>query len=172
MGGSCAATSQRSGGGVSSPVDDSPRTPITSRMQAESPAPARRRAPLLPVLAGFALAAPFLFLFLKHPDGAFDLLALLLAFTGGIYYGAALNGGSRGRVVFEGAFAALLIGFGLLSLFWTPLWMALGFILHGVWDLVHHTGGVGHGVRRWFPPFCAAWDWAIAGMVVFFTLGG
>ncbi|WP_420124813.1 DUF6010 family protein [Longimicrobium sp.] len=141
-------------------------------MQAESPAPARRRAPLLPVLAGFALAAPFLFLFLKHPDGAFDLLALLLAFTGGIYYGAALNGGSRGRVVFEGAFAALLIGFGLLSLFWTPLWMALGFILHGVWDLVHHTGGVGHGVRRWFPPFCAAWDWAIAGMVVFFTLGG
>jgi hypothetical protein len=138
-------------------------------MQPEPIAPPRRHAPLLPALAGFALALPFLFLFLKHPDGAFDLLALLLAFTGGIYYGAALRGGRRGRLVFEGVFAGVLIGFGLLSLFWTPLWMALGFALHGAWDLVHHTRGVEHGVRRWFPPFCAAFDWVVAAMIVYFA---
>jgi hypothetical protein len=142
---------------------------MTSRMQAEPTAPVRRRAPLVPVFLGFALALPFLPLFQMHPDGAFDLLALLLAFTGGIYFGAALNGGRRGRLAFEGAFAALMIVFGLLALFWSPLWLALGFALHGVWDLVHHTGAVEHGVRRWFPPFCAAWDWIIAAMVVFFS---
>lgn len=138
-------------------------------MHTESAAPPRRRAPLLPVLAGFALALPFVLLFVMHPDGAFDLLALLLAFTGGIYYGAALNGGRRGRIVFEGAFAALLIAFAFLGFSWSPLWMAAGFALHGLWDLVHHTGAVQHGVRRWFPPFCAAWDWAIATMIVFFS---
>jgi hypothetical protein len=138
-------------------------------MHAEADSPPRRRSPLLPVLAGFALAAPFLLIFSKHPDGAFDLLALLMAFTGGIYYGAALNGGRRGRVVFEGVFGGVLIVFGFLALSWSPLWLALGFGLHGVWDLVHHTGGVSHGVRRWFPPFCAAWDWAIAAMVLFFS---
>lgn len=152
------------------PADDLPPPPETSRMQAESTLPRRRSgAPLVPVMAGFALALPFLAVFIKHPDGAFDLLALLLTFTGGIYYGASLKGGRRGRIVFEGVFAALLIGFGLLALSWTPLWLALGFALHGVWDLVHHTGGVEHGVRRWFPPFCAAWDWAIAAMVVYFS---
>ena len=152
------------------PADDPPPPPPMSRMQAaESTHPRRRGAPLVPVMLGFALALPFLLIFIKHPDGAFDLLSLLLAFTGGIYYGASLNGGRRGRVVFEGAFAALLIGFGLLALAWSPLWIALGFALHGVWDLVHHTRGVEHGVRRWFPPFCAAWDWAIAAMVVYFS---
>ncbi len=138
-------------------------------MPHEAAATPRRRAPLLPVLAGFALAAPFLIVFIKHPDGAFDLLALLMAFTGGIYYGAALNGGRRGRIALEGGFGGVLIAFGFLGLSWSPLWLALGFALHGVWDLVHHTGGVEHGVRRWFPPFCAAWDWAIAAMVVFFS---
>lgn len=140
-------------------------------MQAETastPAP-RRRSPLIPMFIGFALALPFLGLFRIHPDGAFDLLALILALTGGIYLGAALQGESRGKLIIETVFAAVLVVLGLLSLSWTPLWMALGFVLHGVWDLVHHTGGVRHGVRRWFPPFCAAWDWAIAAMVVFFS---
>ena len=138
-------------------------------MHAE-PAPApRRRSPLIPAFVGFALALPFLGLFRIHPDGAFDLLALILALTGGIYLGAALNGGARGRLAFEGTFAAVLVILALLSLTWSPLWMALGFVLHGVWDLVHHTGGVSHGVRRWFPPFCAAWDWAIAALIVFFS---
>ncbi len=142
---------------------------MMSRMQAEPTAPTRSRAPLVPVIAGFVLALPFLPLFSMHPDGAFDLLALLLAFTGGIYLGAALNGGRRGRLAFEAAFGGLMVVFGLLALFWSPLWLALGVVLHGVWDLVHHTGAVEHGVRRWFPPFCAAWDWAVAAMIFWYS---
>ena len=129
----------------------------------------RRRAPLVPVFAGFVLALPFLAFFRIHPDGAFDLLSLILALTGGIYLGAALHGGTRGRVVIETVLAATLVILAFLALAWSPLWLALGLVLHGAWDLPHHTGAVSHGVRRWFPPFCAAWDWAIAAMVVFFS---
>ena len=137
-------------------------------MHAE-PAPTRRRPPLVPVLAGFALALPFIPLLSMHPDGAFDLLTLILALTGGIYLGAALRGAGRGRIAFEGVLSAVLVVFALLALWWSPLWLAAGLVLHGAWDLAHHTGAVAHGVRRWFPPFCAAWDWAVAAMVVFFS---
>jgi multisubunit Na+/H+ antiporter MnhB subunit len=138
-------------------------------MNPEAASAPRRRSPLIPVMAGFVLALPFLGFFSIHPDGAFDLLALILAMTGGIYLGAALHGGSRGRVGFESLVAAVLVILAFLGLAWSPLWIALGFVLHGAWDLAHHTGAVRHGVRRWFPPFCAAWDWAIAAMIVFFS---
>ena len=138
-------------------------------MQAEPTAPARRRAPLVPVFLGFALALPFLPLFQHAPGRRLRPAGAAAGVHGRHLLGAALNGGRRGRVVFECAFATLMIVFGLLALFWSPLWLALGFALHGVWDLVHHTGVVEHGVRRWFPPFCAAWDWIIAAMIVFFS---
>ena len=120
-------------------------------------------------MLAFVLALPFVVLFLKHPDGAYDLLALILAFTGGIYFGAALNGGTRRKLIVEGVLGWSLVLMAALALWWTPYWLAAGFIIHGVWDLVHHTGNVEHGVRRWFPPFCAAWDWAVAALVLFFS---
>lgn len=138
-------------------------------MHAEAAPAPRRRSPLIPVAAGFVLALPFLGFFIIHPDGAFDLLSLILALTGGIYVGAALHGGSRGRLAFETVLAAALVVLAFLGFSWSPLWVALGFALHGAWDLAHHTGAVAHGVRRWFPPFCAAWDWAVAAMIVYFS---
>ena len=54
-------------------------------MQAEPTAPVRSRSPLVPVIAGFVLAMPFLPLFSMHPDGAFDTTTVsnrvLYAFT-------------------------------------------------------------------------------------------
>lgn len=130
----------------------------------------RRRTPLIPVLVGFAAALPYYVLFLKHPDGAFDLLSLILAFTGGIYYGVALHAGTRRRLVGEALAGGVLTLMAALSLWWTPLWIAAGFAAHGLWNLAHHTGAVKHGIRHWFPPMHAAWEWAIAAMVVYFTI--
>jgi hypothetical protein len=135
----------------------------------ESPAPARKRTPLLPVVIGFAAAVPYYFMFDLHPDGAFDLLALILAFTGGIYYGVALREGSRRRLIGEALAGGALTIVAALSLWWNPLWMAGGFAAHGLWNLAHHTGAVKHGIRHWFPPLHAAWEWAIAAMIVYFT---
>ncbi|HEX6912693.1 MAG TPA: hypothetical protein VF142_19960 [Longimicrobium sp.] len=135
---------------------------------APSAAP-RRRTPLVPVVTGFAAAVPYYVLLLKHPDGAYDLLTLILAFTGGIYYGVALREGSRRRLIGEALAGGALTLVAALALWWTPLWLALGFTAHGLWNLAHHTGAVKHGIRHWFPPMHAAWEWAIAALVVYFT---
>lgn len=136
---------------------------------APSAAP-RRRTPLVPVVVGFAAALPYYVLFLRHPDGAYDLLTLVLAFTGGIYYGVALREGTRRRLIGEALAGGALTLLAALALWWTPLWLALGFAAHGLWNLAHHTGAVKHGIRHWFPPMHAAWEWAIAALVVYFTL--
>ena len=138
-------------------------------MQAEAASPPRRRSPLVPAFAGLALSLPFWWMLRSHPDGAYDLLALFLALTGGIYFGAALHGGSRRRVVLEALAGGGMVILGALGLAWSPRWIALGFLLHGLWDLAHHTGTVKHGVRRWFPPFCAAWDWAVAALLFWYS---
>ena len=139
------------------------------RMQAEPSRAPQARAPLIPVFAGFALALPFVPFFQMHPDGAFDILALILAATGAVYLGAALQSAGRARLALEWLFATALVLLGALGLWWTPLWLALGFVLHGVWDLAHHTGAVSTAVRRWYPPFSAAWSWAVAAMLVYFS---
>jgi hypothetical protein len=115
------------------------------------------------------MSLPFLVLFNEHPDGAFDLLTLILAFTGGIYYGVALREGSRRRLIGETLAGGALTILAALALWWTPILLAVGFAAHGLWNLAHHTGAVKHGIRRWFPPMHAAWEWAIAAMVVFYT---
>jgi hypothetical protein len=136
---------------------------------ADLPVARSRKSPLVPVLGGFAMSLPFLVLFNEHPDGAFDLLTLILAFTGGIYYGVALREGSRRRLIGETLAGGALTILAALALWWTPILLAVGFAAHGLWNLAHHTGAVKHGIRRWFPPMHAAWEWAIAAMVVFYT---
>ena len=73
--------------------------------------------------------------------------------------------GKRAVVLAGGALTLIAA----LSLWWTPMWMALGFAAHGMWNLAHHTGAVKHGIRHWFPPMHAAWEWAVAALVVYFT---
>jgi len=143
-------------------MSESAEPPVSSR-------PPRRRSPLIPVLVGFAAAVPFYVLFTLHPDGALDLLTLILAFAGGIYFGAALRDGSRGRLVGEALAGGLMVLVAALALWWSPLWLALGFGVHGVWNLAHHTGHAKNGVRPWFPPTYAAWEWVVAAMVVYYT---
>jgi hypothetical protein len=105
-----------------------------------------------------------------HPDGAFDLLTLILAFTGGTYTGAALRAEvGRGKLATEWAFGAALVIVAALSLWWAPIWLAAGFGAHAAWDVVHHTRRPGLGIRRWFPPFCAAFDIAVVALVLLYA---
>ena len=134
------------------------------------PDPSPSRPPrTVPALFGVVLALPFLGLFLYHPDGAVDLLALLLALTGGVYVGAALRHGV-GRLVLalEVVMAAWMMVCAALGLWWAPWWLAVGFTTHGVWDMVHHPRALDVGVRRWFPPFCAAFDAVVAALILYF----
>jgi hypothetical protein len=131
--------------------------------------PARAPRTALSLLTGLALALPFGALFILHRDGAYDLLTLILAFTGGIYAGAAMRTGAARRGAAEFAVGAVMLVVAALSLWWSPIWLAAGFGAHAAWDLVHHFRGGAPGVHRGFPSFCAAFDLAVAAMVICFT---
>ena len=92
----------------------------------------------------------------------FALLSLLLAFIAAIYLGFAFADGSRKAILTESFVAGvflLIAAFGLLA---SPLVLVGGYVIHGFWDLLHHPKAIETKVVRWYPPFCAVYDWAIA----------
>jgi len=55
----------------------------------------------------------------------------------------------------------------------SPLVLAVGYAAHGVWDLVHHPRAVTTPVRTWYPPFCVAFDVALAVFILMWLpMGG
>ena len=46
-----------------------------------------------------------------------------------------------------------------------PLWLALGYLGHGLWDALH-----GHGIPAvlpaWYAPACLGFDWAVAAVLL------
>jgi hypothetical protein len=121
-----------------------------------SPAVRHWFAPLLGVL----LALPFVLVFRLHPDGAYDLLTLLLALGAGVRLGAGpATGAARAGAVL---LAVVLVVLALLAFFWSPLWLAAGFVLLAGWTFAAHR-------RRPHPPllpFGSAWSLAVAGVVL------
>jgi uncharacterized protein DUF6010 len=140
---------------------------MTGTPSAPAAAPRARRGGLVPALAGVLLAlvfAPALYLF---RFGALDLLALILAASGGVYWGVAASGVRRSVAVTEALVGLGFVVMAALGLWWSSWWLAAGFVLHGAWDFAHHPRGLRTGLRRWFPPFCAAFDWMVALLIVF-----
>ena len=62
----------------------------------------------------------------------------------------------------EGLAGLAFVFIAMLGLWWTSLWIAVGYVLHGVWDYLHHPRRIRTGIRRWFPPFCATFDLLVA----------
>lgn len=97
------------------------------------------------------------------------LLALFLALTACVYLGALL---AQTQALLT-TVGELLVGTGIfvcafLGVTFSALWLAAGYMLHGAWDWLHDTKTVPTHVAAWFPPACAAFDFAIAGFVVIF----
>lgn len=90
------------------------------------------------------------------------LLSLVLAFIAAVYLGFAFADGSRKAIVLEGLVAGVFLLIVALSLFTSPLVLFGGYVVHGFWDLLHHPKAVETKVVRWYPPFCAVYDWAVA----------
>src|SRR5687768_4788727 len=116
----------------------------------------RRGSWIAPAALGVLLGLPFLGAYPLY-YGVTDLLAVILALTGGIYIGVELRTGRRMWMIIETAVAVVMVILALLGLWWSVRWLALGFALHGVWDLARHTLGAPN-VRRPFPTFCSAFD--------------
>jgi hypothetical protein len=93
---------------------------------------------------------------------AFHTVALTL--IAGIYGGFAFADGRVWIAVLELAVGTAFVVLALMGLWVAPAFIAAGLILHALWDLAHRPRGIPTALPRWYPPFCAAWDFVFAGI--------
>jgi Family of unknown function (DUF6010) len=92
--------------------------------------------------------------------------SVALAVIAAIYVGFAFSDGRIAFILIE-----LLVGTGfvvlaLLGLWMAPAFVAAGLVLHAFWDLAHRPRLVATKLPAWYPPFCAAFDFVVAGAFV------
>jgi len=117
-------------------------------------------------LLGVALSGATIFAEMLFPPGPGLLfLAFLLAALGGLYAGFALMDGRPFELAMELGFLLVIAFVCLGSLLKWPLLLAAGFFAHGLWDFAHHWRFLEKAMPSWIPPFCVAYDWAIAAFI-------
>ena len=126
----------------------------------------RHRPSVNASLVGTFLAGVTISLILGLPRSqALVLLAILLAALATIYLGAVLSAGRTPQVLMEGLAACGFIALATLGVWRSPLFLVIGYMAHGLWDLVHHRGGLQNRIAAWWPPFCLVYDWVLAGAI-------
>lgn len=114
------------------------------------------------VIMGTAAAAGFtvVAVVLERPQST-AVLAALLAMIYGVYLGFALVDGRRTVLIAESLFVAVGMAFTVCGWLYGPTWIAIGLLLHGLWDILHHHPRPRLGAKtvpRWYVPFCAVAD--------------
>ncbi len=86
------------------------------------------------------------------------VFALFLALTSCFYGGATLTPSGAKYLKIEMPFVVIVFMSSFLGLILSPVWIAIGFFIHGFWDVLHHFNKVKTPVVKWFPPLCAIFD--------------
>lgn len=84
----------------------------------------------------------------------------------GVYIGFAVNDGRAREIMIEVAHLLFFVAITLLGLWVTPWFLVTGYLLHGVWDVLHRPDGIQTELARWYPPLCLAYDWIFAAFIV------
>ena len=114
-------------------------------------------------LLGVALAGVTVALISGLPDlSSRIVLALILAAASGSYHWYALIRKEGAFITIELIFLGLFSFLAVLGCFMSPIYLALGFFLHGFWDLVHHPRYLRSPGPAWYQPMCLAFDWVVA----------
>jgi len=128
---------------------------------------------MLPALRGSLLGAmsslPFIALGVWLPYfPAVSLFAVLLGVTAGVYLGFALHDGRWLIILAETFFVLPFILLAIAALSFNVHLLAIGFALHGLWDLAHHPRAVPTKLVSWYPPACLVFDWILAAFILFY----
>ncbi len=119
------------------------------------------------VLAGLGLAAVtgavLVLLPASFVRGAVSNLLTLIA---AIYVGFSISSRGELSLARQSLGAGVFFVLALFGLWFDWWWLAVGLVAHGGWDLAHHPRRGHRGVPAWYVPFCAAYDWAVAAVVV------
>lgn len=95
-------------------------------------------------------------------------LAGLLWLTVGIYLGMAImDSPDQVRVQILGGVPVMVL---LLLAMWWPWLVAVGWLLHPVWDLMHHRRVVKTHIHPAVAPFCLSFDLLVAVLAAFVAL--
>jgi hypothetical protein len=85
-----------------------------------------------------------------------------------IYVGFSLKGNTVSDIILECTMALFFYFLALIGYTRKPLLIAIGIILHGVWDILHHRGMLLHtDIPGYWPSFCLIVD-VIDGLYFFF----
>jgi hypothetical protein len=95
--------------------------------------------------------------------------SVMLGVIGAIYLGFAFADGRIWIAIIEFSVGSVFLVLALLGLWWTPVCIAIGLVLHGCWDLAHRPHGITTRLPSWYPPFCAAFDFVFAGAFLLFA---
>lgn len=138
-------------------------------MKIKAAAASRKPAILVethPALLGGVLAVVVCLVLRKLPAPyPGDFLAAFLAATASVYVGAALARGQALAV--ETAAFAVVFALALAGLWHSPVWLALGYALHGAWDFLHHGPRLGASAGARFPWLCLSFDGIVALFVLY-----
>lgn len=117
--------------------------------------------------AGGLMIPTFAAAVLLPKEKALELLALLLTFIGGIYGGFALMDARKRLFAVE--LFGILVTFALAAagLWVSPVYLAVGYIFHGLWDAVHHPKGIQTAIPRGYAPFCLIFDVPVGIFILF-----
>ena len=102
----------------------------------------------------------------------FVILAVVLGVLAGIYLGAALSAGRSTHKLTESMGVAVFSAMAVLGIWQSPVFLVIGYLAHGLWDLAHHRKEARMGISAWWPPFCLVYDWVIAGAIFLLWLKG
>jgi hypothetical protein len=118
----------------------------------------------LPFAAGIAIALANIVIAWRLPARkAAEFYNLFMAATAAVYVGSALASGNANTLVLETVLSAALFSLALAGQWSSLKFTAAAFLLHGTWDLLHVTRGMGANTGVIFPVVCVAYDWVIAG---------
>ena len=90
--------------------------------------------------------------------------ALAIAIIAAVYIGFAVADGRPHVIAVECGVAALFVILAAAAITVSPWLLVTGYVGHGCKDLWQHRSHFVAGTR-WWPPFCAAVDWAAAGII-------
>lgn len=124
---------------------------------------------ILWLLLGLGLALAYIVLArLLWPRQQMTVFAIGLVVAAVIYLWFAIDSGSNGWIPLEALGIGLYGALAWLGITRSYNWLALGWLLHPIWDIALHFLGPGaHIVADWYAIACVSFDVAMAGYIYF-----
>ncbi len=115
------------------------------------------------IIYGLLLALLTLLIFFFRFETRLFLYQVLLIIIPAIYIGFSLQEGVSGNVkIIEGIQLLFYIVLVLLSRNLSVYLIPFGFLLHGIWDILHKSGRLRVSQPSWYIPACILYDWIFA----------